>query len=266
MKSIIKEDQTPFFWEQVRRSSVVNMGSAHCHEYYEVYYLLSGERRYFIGNRILDVRAGDVVLIPRGVLHRTTNIRADHERVLMGIEEAWIVPALRECFQEPCIRIPPAQRPDVEQLLRRIGREYTQGDIYSPQLLRQYVSEFLILLKRLIESGRGIPAAGHSGTLAERAAAYICTNYSEPLTLERVAREFSVSREYFSHQFKKVTGFGFSEYVNQVRIAAALPLLEAGDMSITEVAFHCGFNDSNYFATVFKQIKGMSPKKYQKQA
>ena len=64
-------------------------------------------------------------------------------------------------------------------------------------------------------------------------------------------------------RFKKSTGFGFSEYLTQVRMANAIYLLEHPGASVTDVAYQCGFNDSSYFAAVFKSIYGITPKKYQ---
>jgi AraC-like DNA-binding protein len=46
------------------------------------------------------------------------------------------------------------------------------------------------------------------------------------------------------------------------RISAAERLLRSTDYTVTEVAIKCGYNDSNYFASIFKQVKGISPKKY----
>jgi len=53
-----------------------------------------------------------------------------------------------------------------------------------------------------------------------------------------------------------------SEYINISRIAAAEKILKSGKYPITRVATECGFNDSNYFAAVFKKYKGITPKKY----
>jgi two-component system response regulator YesN len=62
-----------------------------------------------------------------------------------------------------------------------------------------------------------------------------------------------------------MTGMGLSEYINIARVTAAEKLLLSADLPITEVATKCGFNDSNYFARVFKKLKGVTPKKYSMQ-
>ena len=71
-----------------------------------------------------------------------------------------------------------------------------------------------------------------------------------------------MSPSHFSKQFKSITGVGLSEYINVSRISKAEKLLRKTNKPITEIATECGFNDSNYFAAVFKKIKGTTPKKY----
>ena len=64
--------------------------------------------------------------------------------------------------------------------------------------------------------------------------------------------------------FKRDIGFTFSSYLNMLRIEKAKELLLKSDMSITVIAFDIGYNDSNYFSTVFKNIEGISPREYRK--
>jgi AraC-like DNA-binding protein len=73
-----------------------------------------------------------------------------------------------------------------------------------------------------------------------------------------------MSSTYFSKKFKKVTGFGFKEYVNNIRLKEASNLLLETKYSITNIALKCGFTDSNYFGDFFKKMKGVSPNKYRK--
>ncbi|MDM8143830.1 helix-turn-helix transcriptional regulator, partial [Megamonas hypermegale] len=54
------------------------------------------------------------------------------------------------------------------------------------------------------------------------------------------------------------------QYVIQQRIKEAQNLLLSTDLTITEIAFHCGYNNSNYFQSVFNNIVGMPPGKYRK--
>ena len=86
------------------------------------------------------------------------------------------------------------------------------------------------------------------------------------LTLPNVAKHFFISPEHLSRMLKKETGFGFSEYLNLLRLQYAETLLQqSGNLSISEISEQCGFNDSNYFSVKFKKQYGISPKKRQQE-
>jgi len=67
-----------------RKGGPHTMPKKHFHEGFEIYYLLEGERFYFIDNRSYLVRKGDIVLIDKNILHRTIDSEnPDHERILI---------------------------------------------------------------------------------------------------------------------------------------------------------------------------------------
>ncbi len=102
------------------------------------------------------------------------------------------------------------------------------------------------------------------GKIFERFDSRIYENYDKKLSLEDMSDKFHISRSYLSKKFKAVTGFGFKEYIVNVRIKNACRLLLETNKSITDIAFECGFNDSNYFGDAFRHVKGVSPNKYRK--
>ena len=93
---------------------------------------------------------------------------------------------------------------------------------------------------------------------------YIINYYNQQITLADISKMAYMSPTYFSKKFKKVTGFGFNEYLNNVRIKMATNMLVETQYSVTEIARFCGYKDSNYFGDVFKKIMGVSPSKYRK--
>ncbi len=91
---------------------------------------------------------------------------------------------------------------------------------------------------------------------------YIKANYRKHLTLEEIAANTYLSKTYLSSLFKKETGYSISEYINIVRIDRSKSLLLEENLSIIEIANLCGFEDQSYFTKVFKNIVGITPKKY----
>ena len=97
------------------------------------------------------------------------------------------------------------------------------------------------------------------------AISYIKTNFNSDISLSKIAKAHFLSPEHLSRTFKKEIGIGFSDYVTMVRLQNAENLLKnRNGRSISEIAYSCGFNDSNYFSDKFKKIHGISPLKYSK--
>ena len=66
-------EQTPreLFYYQRLPQSKNTVGYQHYHNFFEIYFLEAGKCHYFIDNDTYDVKAGDIVLIPKGIIHKT---------------------------------------------------------------------------------------------------------------------------------------------------------------------------------------------------
>lgn len=92
---------------------------------------------------------------------------------------------------------------------------------------------------------------------------YIEQNLDDPtLCLKTISKKFLYNDKYISEKFIKTMRIGFTDYIRNLRIERAVALLESGSRNIGEVARLCGYTDQFYFSKVFKQVKGISPKKY----
>ncbi len=89
---------------------------------------------------------------------------------------------------------------------------------------------------------------------------FVAQNYSESLTLAAACKMAATSKTYFCRFFKHITGHSLRSYQHVVKIQMAEQLLSDKKLSVTEVAIRLGYNDSNYFSTIYKKITGTSPK------
>ena len=64
--------------------------------------------------------------------------------------------------------------------------------------------------------------------------------------------------------FKKAIGYGFNEYINQLRAEKSKGLLAARNQDILDVALECGFDNQRSFDRIFKKHVNMTPSEYQK--
>ena len=88
---------------------------------------------------------------------------------------------------------------------------------------------------------------------------YINENFAEDITAEQAAEKVNMSYSYFAKSFKEATGKTFTEYLNLTRINEAEHMLINTDMSVSEIATRCGYNNISYFISLYKKHKGKTP-------
>ncbi|MFA7076128.1 MAG: AraC family transcriptional regulator, partial [Candidatus Izemoplasmatales bacterium] len=91
---------------------------------------------------------------------------------------------------------------------------------------------------------------------------YIKKNYRNDVSLESVAKNVFVSNYYLSHLFRDEMNMTFIDYVNKIRIEAAVKLMKETNLTIQEIVSQTGFSDHSYFIKIFKRYHGITPKKY----
>ena len=92
---------------------------------------------------------------------------------------------------------------------------------------------------------------------------YMEKYFSEEITLEELAEKADVSISYFCRKFKSVYFMSPLQYLIQLRINHAKKLiLQFPQMSIKEIALHCGYRDVSYFTAEFKRNTGVVPTVY----
>lgn len=260
--------------DKVRRRAGSAMPEDHFHPYFELYYVREGKCCFFLNDSLYSLNAGDFMLIAPGDLHHTLYLpEEDCERITIYFNKEHVsqmlllhIPDLEtKLLHSGQIILRYAGGQAVLSLLDRILAEYRLTDGYSRVLLLSYLQQlFCLLLRHQMENINNLGLSSHKDEEVLLAAKYIYRNFASPLTLEEAAGAAGLSPTYFSKKFKQVTGLGFKEYVNFVRMKNAAQELLATEHSVTEVAINNGFSDGNYFKDAFKKVHGCSPREYRK--
>ncbi len=146
-----------------------------------------------------------------------------------------------------------------DQLDRTVARK---GKDTGNAKLKILINELIILLADLLESRN--PLLDQSLSSSERTVRLFLENLShridEPWTLDSMAAACGLGRTHFSTYCKKIGNVAPGEYLTRTRIAAAARLLMLDpESSVTDIAFRCGFQSSQYFSNVFRKQHGHSP-------
>ena len=230
----------------------------HYHENYELYFLESGICNYFVDNRYYSLREGDLIFIPSGQIHQTNYTKELHSRRLINCSDEYIPNEILDelVLTNHIFRMLDIIK-EISDIFELIEQEYSLHDEYSDRIIKNHTHRLFYLIAR--HKNENIGAESENKTV-ETVIEYIKKNYMHEISLSEVAERNAVSGEHLSRVFKKETGIGFNEYVNNLRLGRAEFMLRNEDgKSISEVAFACGFNDSNYFSYRFKKFYGVSP-------
>jgi AraC-like DNA-binding protein/ligand-binding sensor protein len=101
----------------------------------------------------------------------------------------------------------------------------------------------------------------HASAL-RKAERFIWENYTRKTSLQEIAAAAGLSAPYFSTIFKEEMGENLSTYLNRLRVKKARNMLAETDLTLSEIASACGFEDQSWFSKIFKSFTGISPGKY----
>lgn len=271
---MITDMPTDFKISKVKRDFTQGIQPQHSHPYYEVFYLINGDCTFFIEHNIYKLNRGDLVIVPKGTLHKSTfPVSGMSERFVLCFRDSnllWLDELLgtqikKETFKAGVISIPDKRREYVEALMQKMLFESEGQDMLSPAFIKTGLLELILFMIRCQRFEQNVmKEIDVDNRLMQEIATYIYENYEKKLSLDDLSEKFHISKSYLSKKFKTITGLGIKEYIINVRIKNACTLLLETNKSITDIAFECGFNDSNYFGDAFKHSKGMSPNKYRR--
>ncbi|MBT7121773.1 MAG: helix-turn-helix transcriptional regulator, partial [Clostridia bacterium] len=144
-----------------------------------------------------------------------------------------------------------------------LNRDYLReiGRFTNEEELSNWLASMLSSFTGLVFAA---PDAKHTETI-QKVMEYVNTNYMNRITLNDVSEHVSFSVSYLSRMFKEEKGVSLTSYINEVRIRNAKMLIKQSDISLSQAAYLCGFDDQSYFSKVFRKITGTTPGKYREQ-
>ncbi len=247
------------------------MAAMHFHTGYEIYYLIKGERTYYIKDRKYPVNEGEIITVPKGVLHKTGG--KGGTRLLIIFEEEYLsryfkpefIHALLKNFDTAVLCPLPGKKALVDgklKLVYNLHRAVLDGDTTVEYRLAMAVFD---VIYTLCEAKNYFTKKDSYSERLSDIMRYINENYGHlDNGIAGIAERFFISKYYLCHLFKSSLGLSVIDYVNMVKIREACRLLEDENESVLSVATKCGFNSGSYFAKVFKSYMGIGANEYRK--
>lgn len=279
MKPFINRYVTDFFMiENAYRTNGFAI-EKHFHQECEVYYLLEGSGKYFIENETYWVKKGSLVIIDSLQVHHTDFKEGKHhQRILIELNVDDLEPQIKSLFgvsakdffrsRAGVYQVAEANQPYLEGLFKSLLNEMKHKHTHFESMAFLKLSELFIHISRpenqavhFISTANFQP---ETSSVVKKCIKVIMRDLEASLSLESIAEELHISKNYLSRIFKDVTGLTVHEYINIQRIKKSQNLLETSQLSILDIAQRSGYNSVSYFERVFKKYTETTPIKYQK--
>lgn len=250
----------------------------HIHDYYEIYYFISGNISFYIEGKNISIKKGDLLVVNSRELHKPCicgNSKEPYERIVIHFKPEYVYFLntkgynLCNCFEMRklgCFN--KFSREDIEKY--EINKEMKDMEYYfKKDLAESSIMVFTIFTQMLIRLNKiylnmEYPifrvAENDVNKKVQLILNYINNNLSEKITLDMLQKKFFINKYYMCHIFKKSTGFTIQKYIIYKRLIKARELLSKG-VPVMQVSSLVGFNDYSNFYRLFKKVFGFSPKK-----
>ena len=258
---------------------------ANWHERLEVCLPLDGPARMRMGEEIVNLAPGDLLVVDNLKLHNLEDFPGFKTRLVAisflpefvygsgspSCDYAFLIPfyAKREGHPHVLRADDDVAAPVYLAMAELLQRYFRSKEVlYSQAGCKASFLQILFQLTRRFQASEVLRSEYlQHRQRAERLARlfeYVRQNYAERVSVDRAAQLVHMSQAQFMKVFKQVSGMTFVAHLTRVRIMNALRMLRETDMTIAEIAAKCGFSDQSYFDRRFRQAFGKSPRDWRR--
>lgn len=265
-------DDFPFELYRVNEQHPKYEMAFHWHAEVELVRVLSGELFLTLDGHTLALCAGDTAIINSETVHGATPRDCRYECIVFSL--AFLKMGNRACdlfiddllARNVLLQEHPTDKETVA-LMHGIFDEIGSGAVGAQFKVLGLYHELLGEMQR-----KNLYTAHLSSSVRDEKKAaklklvlkFLREHFAEDITLEDMSAVAGLSRKYFCKFFKDTTGTTPVHYLTAYRVERAARKLLSTDLSVTRIAYDCGFNDLSYFIKTFKAFKHTSPNLYRK--
>lgn len=249
--------------------SKLDMGVAynpHAHPYYQLDHIVSGRYTYTVDGRTFTAGVGDTVLIPANCVHsftETGDVTGYYYEVKFS--------SFSKGVMEMCADVGYLVKDDdlSGKLLQDIIDERNNATPESEEIMINYLYTILFRLSAKARREKNTPSkyievSAYSPPVRDTIR-FLEDNYRKRLTLDDIASQTPIQKEYLCNLFKKETTVTIFECLMIIRIRKAVELISYTDMSLEKISKETGFANVTHFNRVFTKHVMIPPGKYRRE-
>jgi len=265
--------EAEFFLQQTAPGVIAT--GAHLHDAVELLYIRQGSYTAYLDGVEYSLFPGDLILFRANTIHYVlAGGEPENSYYVMKLRPAVLLElspngadyAMGFTLKKPeqqCLWTREAleENHKILSVLQTLTEEYHSRNYAADAAIRLKLTELLLLLLRADPATHPDRPADPAAGQIYRSTVYVREHYGEDFSEKELSAQLGMSYSYFSRSFRRVTGMSFRQYLNAVRVGQAEQLLLTTDKSVTEVASLCGYNQVSYFISVFRKLRGRTPRR-----
>lgn len=223
----------------------------HYHENPHLCFLFHGKDIERRKNLLYERQTGDIYFYFSGEKHASVSRRSVSKNTNIEFGKSFLE---KYGFSESQIENAVRNNFDARFLILKIQQEILINDSCSRLTIE-------MLLLNLINYSKN-SAVESDPEWVRTLADLLNDKWNESLTLDELSIATGKYPTTISKHFRKYFSCTLGEYLRKLKINKSIPLIKNSPMSLTDIAFHCGFADQSHFTRNFKQLTGLLPKEF----
>jgi AraC-like DNA-binding protein len=249
----------------------------HHHDFYEIYFLISGNVSYIIEDKRYDLEPGNLLLTNPNELHQVL-IHDDkpYNRMVLWVSRSIFdkysteTTDLTDCFKDSedhtnLLTPSSSEQSRLMEMFEALNEAYRDESGYGRDINKySKLIDLLIYINKLyIEREKEEPelSPNRKNKLMFSVLEYISDNIENEISLDRLSEKFYLSKYHLCREFKKYMGTTIHRYIIQKRLVRAKQMITEG-YTLNYACVKSGFSDYSNFYKSFKSEYGVSPKDF----
>ncbi len=241
-----------------------DLDNNHCHDNYEMLFVVSGEGKYIVEGTYFDIKPVTLMIIRPFEFHCVKlNPDVPYERYVVNFSLSDLDETTANKFRE-------LVDGDDNSSGRYFAADLVPREVFAifdrfefalmlPEIVRSdYLKLLLAEIILFLSVNEGEYMAHNEEELGAKVIRYLNENLTRNISLDKLARRFFVSKFHLCRAFKKHNGISVHGYINQKRVVYAKQLIEAGETA-SGAAYRVGFGDYSSFYRAYVKLLGKSP-------
>ncbi|MDY3007114.1 AraC family transcriptional regulator [Anaerococcus sp. AGMB00486] len=241
----------------------------HFHPFTEFYFIIDGNGKFSIEDKMIDVKKDDFLIINSNVGHSIYSSKDDENLIYVsfGVDSIFV----KSVDNNENLEEDKYYYNSIDEMkdyflnsFNDINNEFNSKDPYSKSMANAKASEFVITLLRNLSDEFKITNDIKINKQIDYIKNFIDNNYSEDIRLENLSKMAYMNKFHLISEFKQNYRVTPIEYLILKRIEVTKNLLISTNHSMEEISSIVGFNSQSYFNQVFKKKVGITPSQFRK--